>query len=469
MATRTWNGATGSYTDPTQWSGGVVPGTGDTAIISSGTVNAGGLGFVGVTVQLNGAPTVAGTLNLSGSTFDANTQVVVSDTNDFNAATAATIGINGTSTNNGTITFTGTSANITFATGAALVNNGLMAFAGSSPQFAETTGAIVGSIVNNGTIQVTNPSGGSQAPRVNANITGTGTITIGSASSLDLVQAVGSGQSVTFTGGVNSGARLEIDAPTLFAGTIGGFVSGERLIFTNLPYTSYSYTSTGASSGTLTLLNGSTAVGSVNLAGIYGQNTFSVQANPLTPAPGQAQTYNLLVSTNVINPATGATLNQPMYRFFDTKFGTHLFTNDVGEANNIKATRTDLKEETNNFGSVAQSDVSALPVFRFFNLNDGTHFYTSSQAEATGLTTQGSSTYRADLSFEPNSTLYEHATQQSGDLAVHRLFDSIKGTQFLTGDQGEYNGIVTPGSATYRADLKDEGIAFYAPAGSFFV
>jgi hypothetical protein len=39
-------------------------------------------------------------------------------------------------------------------------------------------------------------------------------------------------------------------------------------------------------------------------------------------------------------------------------------------------------------------------VFRFLDGANGTHFYTASHSEFAGLTTQGTSTYRADLHFE---------------------------------------------------------------------
>ena len=146
----------------------------------------------------------------------------------------------------------------------------------------------------------------------------------------------------------------------------------------------------------------------------------------------------------------------------------HLFTQSLSEAETILSTRPDLKEETNTFGAVSQTAPSAEAVYRFFETTNGTHFFTSSYNEFLGLTTPGTSTYRADLTYEPSSTFYEDSTQQSGDTAVYRFFDSTTGTQFLTGSQAEYQGLVTPGTSTYRADFVSEGISFYAPAGTFY-
>jgi hypothetical protein len=157
----------------------------------------------------------------------------------------------------------------------------------------------------------------------------------------------------------------------------------------------------------------------------------------------------------------------PVYRFFDTIYGTHLFTASQAEALQVAATRTDLVQEINNFRAVSSTSPSAEPVYRFFETANGTHFYTASQVEYNALTTPGSGNYRPDLSPEPSATFYEDQSPQAGDVPVYRLFDSVHGTQFLTGSQTEYTGLTTPGSGTYRPDLKPEGIDFYAPAGSF--
>ena len=158
----------------------------------------------------------------------------------------------------------------------------------------------------------------------------------------------------------------------------------------------------------------------------------------------------------------------PVYRFFDTIYGTHLFTQSLGEAQSILANRPDLTGETNNFGAVdPQTDTDAEAVYRFFETSNGTHFFTASRQEFLGLTTPGSATYRSDLTYEASATFYEDSIQQPGEVAVYRFFDTIHGTQFLTGSQSEYAGLKTAGSSTYRPDLTPEGIAFYAPTGSF--
>jgi len=178
-----------------------------------------------------------------------------------------------------------------------------------------------------------------------------------------------------------------------------------------------------------------------------------------TPAPTPTPTTTGAGSTST---------TLPVYRFFDSVFGTHLFTQSLTEARSILATRRDLTQETNGFSAVSQDSPSAEPVFRFFETTNGTHFFTSSASEKQGLVTPGSPTFRPDLTLEDTSTFYEHSAQQPGDVPVFRFFDQSSGTQFLTGSQSEFQTITTPGSGGFRADFTNEGVAFYAPSGSSF-
>ena len=200
---------------------------------------------------------------------------------------------------------------------------------------------------------------------------------------------------------------------------------------------------------------------------VYSVNLTNAVLTPLFDYSTAENGQNLGAASGIasINEATLASL--PVYRFFDTTYGTHLFTQSSTEAQTIITTRPDLTQETNGFGAVSPTKPGAEPVYRFFETSNGTHFFTSSAAEYQGLTTPGAATYRSDLTYEANSTFYEDSTQQAGDVAVYRLFDTAHGTQFLTGNQTEYQGLTTPGSSSYRSDLSSEGIAFYAPAGSF--
>lgn len=176
-----------------------------------------------------------------------------------------------------------------------------------------------------------------------------------------------------------------------------------------------------------------------------------------TPTPGSGSGTAPGASTPITSDNTSA-----VYRFFDKTDGTHFFTASASERDNIISSRQDMVEETNGFGAVSASTPNAVAVYRFFDTVHGTHFFTSSASERD--TVQAT---RSDLTYEPSATFYELSSNAGSDVAVYRLFDSKLGTHFYTGDPQEYAGITTPGSASYRADLKPEGVSFYAPAGSY--
>ena len=178
------------------------------------------------------------------------------------------------------------------------------------------------------------------------------------------------------------------------------------------------------------------------------------------PATGAAATVRGSTNAAILDDDGAASINGntlSIYRFFDGSDGTHFFTASLGERNAVLSTRPDLVYEGAQLNAVAKpaADPSASAVFRFFDSRFGTHFYTSSSAERDAVI--GS---RADLAYE-GIGFYEHAAPQSGDSAVFRFFDSRSGTHFFTGTVAERAMI----QAT-RPDFTDEGVAFYAPASA---
>lgn len=470
MTTKTWNGATDVFTNGADWTPTGVPVSGDVAIISSGTVSLASTP-TGVTIQLNelSGATTATTLALNGVTLDSTVVLTVTNNQTSLSASAAIIAVTGTSTLAGTESFYGSSIQFTIGAGAMLANSGTLNFFGSSPV---TSGG--GTLANNGTIALTNPNSATQVPVFGTAITGTGQITLGTNSRIEFDSAVGSGQTLAFGNGSSGNEIAQLNAVGNFGGTINGFVQSDLLAVINTPYTNATYTSTTANSGTLNLYSGSTLEGSLKFTGSYSLSSFTFTFNDF----GSGQS-NLQIRTSVAGTSAGGgtggtggsggsggtTLGAvgAVYRFFDTKFGTHFFTSDMNERNTVLATRSaDLKQETNGFGDVQPTDTSAVAVYRFFDKNFGTHFFTANAGERDTIINT-----RPDLTYEASSTFYEHSSQQTGDTAVFRLFDTKTGTQFLTGDNNEYAGLTTAGTSTYRADLRSEGVAFYAPTGTF--
>lgn len=463
MTTRTWNSSTGNFTDAGSWSPAGAPVSGDIAIINAGTV-AVSSSPDGVTIQLNepSGTAVATTLALNNVTLSSSVTLITNGQNAYNAV-APTISVTGTSAFAGAESFYGTKATFAISAGSTLLNTGTLNF------YSAGLLTIGGGILSNaGTIALVNPGGLAQYSVFNDAVTGSGTIAMGKNARIELSSSVAAGQTILLNDGAAGNQIVQIDQLGAFAGTINGFSSSDLLAVTNISYTNALYTSTTANSGTLSLFNGGTLQGSINFSGQYTLGSFNFTYNNFG-----AGLSNLQITTTAVNAQTGGLPSgyqnggngaSPVYRFFDNKFGTHFFTADVGEKNTVIATRSaDLIGETNGFGAVSQADPNATPVYRFFDNKFGTHFFTASATERD----QVASARAADLVYEPSSTFFEHASQQAGDVAVYRFFDTKFGTHFYTGDQGEYNGIVTPGSSTFRADLTFEKIEFYAPAGSF--
>ncbi len=462
MTTKTWNGSNDSFSNAADWSPMAVPTSGDIAVITAGTVSL-TTSLAGVAIQLTQAAGSASStgLSLTNLTLDAASPLTVVNNNPY-TATAPTISVAGTVTLAGTDSFSGSKIAVVIGSGSTLVNTGTMNFYSSS---LVTSGG--GTFQNSGTIAIVNPGAISQVPVLSDPVTGTGTIALGEHARLELSAAVGSGQTLVMNDGANGQETVQLDQVSTFGATISGFSSSDLLAVTNTPYTSATYTSTGANSGTLSLFSGTTLEGNIAFTGQYTLGSFAFTYNNFGGGQSNLQITTTAVSTQSSglpagyqNGGTGTV--GAVYRFFDTRYGTHFFTSDAGEKNTVLATRPDLVEETNGFGDVAQSDPNAVAVYRFFDTTFGTHFFTASATERNTVIAT-----RPDLTYEPGSTFYEHLTAQAGDAAVYRLFDQNTGTQFLTGDANEYAGITTPGTATYRADLHSEGVAFYAPTGSF--
>lgn len=468
MTTRTWNGTNDSYSNAAAWSPAGVPTAGDTAIINSGTVNL-ALALSGVAIQLNQASgaTTSTTLLLNNASLDASSSLTVTNAQASVTAIPVVVSVSGASALAGTESFYGTQTNFSIAAGSTLTNSGALNFYSSSPT---TTGG--GTLINNGTIALLNPPNRVTVPVFADTIAGTGTIALGKYASVQFNGAVAGGQTLVFNGGGNGNETAQFNALTSFGANVNGFSTSDLIaVVSNSAYSNATYTSTGSNSGTLSLFSGGTALGSFNLLGNYTLSSFTITPNALSN--GQS---NIQITTSVVNNVSAGlptgyenggsgttTAVGAVYRFFDNKFGTHFFTSDVGERNVVLATRAaDLVQEVNGFGDVASTDTASVAVYRFFDKNFGTHFFTANQGERDTVIAT-----RSDLTYESNSTFYEHSSQQGGDTAVYRLFDTKTGTQFLTGDTTEYNGLVTAGSSTYRADLRSEGVAFYAPTGSF--
>ncbi len=293
------------------------------------------------------------------------------------------------------------------------------------------------------------------------NIGDGGTLTLSNTAQLS------AGSTVNFTS-PNGHLVLGNGADVSVLSGLSGYQPGDTIDLPNgAASVSYADNPGANTGGLLTLLdsNGNPITSLKLLTGDYTGQSFG-----LSPDGNGGTTLSFASNSGTTAPASV----QPLYRFFESKSGTQFLTASTSEKDALtnpssSSYRSDLIEEPNNFGAIdpVANDPNKVQVFRFFDTTYGTHFFTSSLGEAAGLSTPGSSTYRPDLVAEPSATFYEDSAQGTGDLAVYRLFDTVHGTHFYTGSAAEFGGLTTPGSGSYRPDLVNEGVAFYAPSGSF--
>jgi len=292
MAVYRWAASSGSFGFGSNWSNTTLkinpartpPGVNDSAefFTSGGTItgsgSVGGMAFQGtlgaplsIAAQLRSASSlVAGATELvAGGTWDAGTLSVVSGGRlsvlDGGALQAGSIGL------------TGSAVLAVSGTGSAVVGGGA-ALAGALTVAGSLTGAgtvnATGGIVDGGVIAA---SGGTL--RLAGPVSGGGSLLVGDGATLSLggLSAV----SVAFTG---PGATLEVLSLSVGGtsvlsekGVITGFTPGETIRDADdAPVTGAVYAAAGAGLGTLTLLNGSTPLGILTLAGAFDGYDFSV-------------------------------------------------------------------------------------------------------------------------------------------------------------------------------------------------
>ena len=260
-------------------------------------------------------------------------------------------------------------------------------------------------------------------------IQGAGTIDVENGTVLTIYAASSAGNIA-----LRSGGMLRLAQPTSFTGSIQAPATGAQIDLVGV-----NATAATVANGSITV---TTTTGAFNLA-----ETGLIDGAALGLASDGAG------GTIIAVPAAAVPAQPVVYRFFDSVHGTHFFTASLTETQSLESTRSDLVYEGVGLTAANPStDPAAAPVYRFFDTTFGTHFYTSSATEKDNVAAT-----RADLTFE-GIGFYEHNSAQPGDTAVYRFFDSNFGTHFYTDSASERATIVAT-----RPDLVSEGIGFYAP------
>ena len=141
-----------------------------------------------------------------------------------------------------------------------------------------------------------------------------------------------------------------------------------------------------------------------------------------------------------------------IYRFFNTQTGTHFYTSNEAEKDNVIAKLPHFNFEGNVFDSnaVSGSGADVTPVYRFFNTKTGAHFYTSNEAEKDNVIAK-----LPHFNFE--GVAYQAFSKPGEEReAVFRFFNTKTGTHFYTSNEAEKDNVIAK-----LPHFNFEGISYY--------
>ena len=157
-----------------------------------------------------------------------------------------------------------------------------------------------------------------------------------------------------------------------------------------------------------------------------------------------------------VPPAPALTLNfqlvghssQPVYRFFNTKTGTHFYTASDAEFINVYGNLANVF----NYDGVAYSvDINppypTKPLYRFFNFKNGVHFYTADEAEKANVQANLSDRYHYE------GIAYRVNTNTNGT-PIHRFYAPARNAHFYTANMAEID-------ASLSKYYQYEGVGYY--------
>lgn len=141
-----------------------------------------------------------------------------------------------------------------------------------------------------------------------------------------------------------------------------------------------------------------------------------------------------------------------VFRFYNTKLGTHFYSASLSEANRVAALLYS-RFRYEGVAYFANPAKNSTPLHRFYNKKTGAHFYTASAAERANVQRRYSSTFTYE------GVAYNvSAAPAAGAKTIYRFFNKKNGTHFYTASADERDSVRAKLSSIYTY----EGIAFYA-------
>ena len=140
----------------------------------------------------------------------------------------------------------------------------------------------------------------------------------------------------------------------------------------------------------------------------------------------------------------------PVFRFFNTRTGCHLYTNSQFERDNILDNLPHYTYEGVKFYVYSGQETGSTPVFRFLNTRTGVHLYTVSEVERDYILDN-----LPHYSYE-GVKFYVYAGQEPGTTPMYRFFNTQNGGHLYTISRVERDYIIQN-----FPHYNYEGIKFY--------
>ncbi|HQR10107.1 MAG TPA: DUF1800 family protein [Casimicrobiaceae bacterium] len=116
----------------------------------------------------------------------------------------------------------------------------------------------------------------------------------------------------------------------------------------------------------------------------------------------------------------------PVFRFYNTNTGTHFYTIEVAERDNIIRLYPSFAYEGVAFYAFKNQVTGSQPVFRFYNRSTNTHFYTISQSDK-DYVLQNYPVFNYE-----GSAYYAMVSPVSGSQDLYRFYNRMTGAHFYT-------------------------------------
>ena len=132
-----------------------------------------------------------------------------------------------------------------------------------------------------------------------------------------------------------------------------------------------------------------------------------------------------------------------VFRFYNTRLGSHFYTVSVAEANTVQARYYDtFKYE--GIAYIATPARNPNPLYRFYNMRNGAHFYTASEVEVANVRAKLASTFKYE-----GPSYNVSLAPVAGSATVYRFFNRKNGTHFYTASAAERDAVRDKLAAIY--------------------